>query len=240
MFIDNEKTIRFGQFFQTRCRRRDVRAHDTILNAILNEFRARGYEAIFEWQDKDEDSSYRYDVIAQKGKELHVVEIKDKIDIRNFGQIEAYCLQIKRENPNSKVWLGTDCKNYDRLIQGEIGLMTLRLMKEHKLGVILINPELVWFLESHKDLLDLQERGHICEDCNYCESFQMNNVGRKILIAIEDGCKKVPEFTQTDANTWWEYSTEDVKAIKKEMLDIKKKMGTKTFEEKTGLKIEKG
>jgi hypothetical protein len=116
----------------------------------------------------------------------------------------------------------------------------MRLMKNENLGIILINPELVWFIESHKELLDLQERGHICEGCNYCDGFQMNNVARKILVTIEEGCKKIPKLTQLDADTWYDITPNNFIEIKKEMLAIKKKMGTKTFEEKTSLKIEKG
>src|SRR3989304_2805886 len=108
MIIDNEKTIRFGQFFHTKCRRRYVREHDTIKNAIGAHFQSLGYEVIYEWRDVDEDSSYRYDIIAQKKKELHVVEVKPIIDKRDFGQIEAYIKQVNKENPEAKVWLGTD------------------------------------------------------------------------------------------------------------------------------------
>lgn len=239
MYIGNEKTIRFGQFFQSNCKRKSVRAHDTIQNAIGAEFQSRGYEVVYEWKDVDEDSSYRYDLIAQNKKELNVVEVKDIIDIRNFGQIEAYCLQVKKENPKAKVWLGTDCMNYDNLVQGEVGQMLERLIKNENLGVILINPQLVWMLPTHEDLIHLQEKGHICEDCSYCNGFQINGVGRKILEAIETGSKKMPKIAESDFDEWFEFSTEQFKEIKKEFLDIKKKVGTKEFETTTGLRIEK-
>ncbi len=240
MYIDNERTIRFGQFFVSKCRRRYVREHDTIKNAIGTHLQSLGYDVVYEWRDVDEDSSYRYDIIAQKKKELFVVEVKPFIDKKDFGQIQAYIYQVKKENPEAKIWLGTDCLLFNELIRGEIGEMTKEWMKEDNMGIILINPKLIWMLQTHKDLLDVQEREHLCEDCNYCDGFQMNNVARKILVAIEEGCKKTPRFTQNDTDTWYDIPTDNFKTIKKEMLDIKKKMGTKIFEEKTGLRIEKG
>ncbi len=239
MIIDNERTIRFGQFFHSKCRRRSVRAHDTIKNAIGSHLQSRGFDVVYEWRDIDEDSSYRYDIIAQRKEELWVVEVKPFIDKRDFGQIQAYIKQVNKENPNAKVWLGTDCLQFDELIRGEIGEMTKEWMKEDKMGIILINPELIWMLPTHKDLLDIQERGHLCEDCNYCDGFQMNNVARKLLVTIEQGITKIPKITQDDTDILYDIPKENFKDIKKEMIEIKKKMGSKLFEEKTGLKIEK-
>jgi hypothetical protein len=237
MYVDNEETIRFGQLFRSKCRRRYVREHDTIKKAIGAHLQSLGYEVVYEWRDVDEDSSYRYDIIAQKKKALWVVEVKPFIDKKDFGQIQAYINQVKKENPEAKIWLGTDCLQFDELIQGE---MTKEWMEEDSMGIILINPELIWILPKHKDLLDVQERGHLCEDCGYCDGFRMNNIARKILVAIEEGCKKTPRFTQTDADTEYELSSANFKDIKKEMIAIKKNIGAKSFEEKTGLKIEKG
>jgi len=238
MIICNEKTIRFGQFFQTKCRRRHVRSHGTIQNSIGKHLQSLGFEVVYEFQDVDEDSSYRYDIIAQKGKELWIIEVKDILNIRNFGQIEAYCLQAKKENPNAKVWLGTDCLNYFALVEGEIGQMVERLMKQDDLGIILINPELVWILPAHNDLLNIEEKGHLCESCQYCDGFTTNGACRNFLITVEQGCKKNPKMTKTDANTIFEYSVENFKFIKKEFLEIKRKMGKGIFEKKSGIKLE--
>lgn len=238
MIIDNDKTIRFGQFFHTNCKRRYVRAHNTIQNSIGQHLQSEGFEVVYEWKDEDEDSSYRYDIIAQKKKELWVVEVKDVLDIRNFGQVYAYILQIKKENPTSKVWLGTDCKNYWELIEGEIGQMTENLMKKEDLGIILINTELIWTLPTHSDLLNIQEKGHLCEDCGYCKRLWINGAAYKILSAVEEG-KNIPsKITEKDEESVYEYSQEEFKDILKDFRKIKTKMGKAKFESTTGIKLE--
>ncbi|MFA5796633.1 MAG: hypothetical protein WC916_01180 [Candidatus Woesearchaeota archaeon] len=238
MIIDNEETVRFGQFFDTECRRRYVRAHNTIQNSIGEHLQSEGFEVVYEWKDEDEDSSYRYDIIAQKKKELWVIEVKDVLDIRNFGQVYAYILQVKKENPTAKVWLGTDCKNYWDLIEGEIGQMTENLMKKEKLGIILINPKLVWILPTHNDLLNIQERGHLCEDCRYCDGFLINGAAYKFLAAIEEGKKTAKKITKADKETDYEFLPEEFKDILKEFRKIKNKMGKNKFESVTGMKLE--
>ncbi len=238
MIIGNEKTIRFGQFFDTKCRYKSPRAHNAIQNSIGKYLQELGFEVVYEWQDVDEDSSYRYDIIAQKKKDLWVVEIKDILDIRNFGQIEAYCLQMKKENPDAKVWLGTDYCNYWELIEGEIGEMVERLMKKQNMGVILHNPKQIWIVPTHNDLLNIEEKGHLCENCDYCDEFTMTGAARKLLLYVEQGCKKFPKITSADQEKEYTLSKKDFKAIKKEFIEIKKKMGKNKFEEKCGIKLE--
>lgn len=238
MIINNEKTIRFGQFFESKCNRRYVREHDTIKNAIANHFMSLCFQVVTEGKDIDEDSSYRYDVIAQNKKELHVIEIKPIIDKRDFGQIHAYINQINKENPNAKVWLATDCLQFDSLIRGEIGEMVKEWMKENNMGIILCNPELIWLIPTFNDLLNIQERGHLCETCNYCKGFTMNGACRKLLVYVEEGLKKPLKIINTDYDEVYEFEKDIVKQVKKEFLQIKKQIGKKTFEEQTGIRIE--
>lgn len=232
------ETVRFGQLFNKQCRRGYVRAHDTIQNAVGGYLQSLGFEVVYEWKDEDADSSYRYDIIAQLKDELWVVEIKDVIDIRNFGQLEAYCLQLKKENPKAKVWLGTDCLNYWDLTNGETGQMTERLMKKEKMGVILINPKRVWNCPTHNELLNIEEKGHLCEDCPYCKGFVMSGAVRKILLAVESGYSKGPRITKNDYNETYVLDMDAFKSVKKECVELKKSLGKREFENKTEIKLE--
>lgn len=235
MLIDNDELVRFGQLFRKKCRRRYIREHDAIQNNIGAELRKGGFRIGYEIKDERGSSRYRYDLVAATDTDLWVIEVKSEINIRDFGQIEAYARKLKGEFDHAKVWLGTDCLNYWTLMEGEIGEMTRCLMKDLNVGIILINPKGIWTPRNYSDLLAIEEKGHLCENCHYCDGFEMNGVAQEILLAIEQR-RAVPDHVNPEFQLY-KGSLEVYKEVKKTVLDTKRFFGEKEFERRYGLKI---
>jgi len=122
-----------------------------------------------EFWEQDMDSTYRYDIVAEKDGEFNAVEVKTEITTKDFGQLWSYMLQFKKSHPGSKYYLGTDCLNYWVLKTGEIGEMLARLMMDEGLGVILVNPKRYWIFNDHESFITAEDKGPLCINCEYCD-----------------------------------------------------------------------
>lgn len=161
--------ISFGDLFLVKCKRRYIRNHTPIRNDIAGIFGWHGWDVSLEFWEQDMDSTYRYDIVAEKDGEFNAVEVKTEISTEDFGQLWSYMLQFKKSHPGSKYYLGTDCLNYWVLKTGELGEMLAKLMVDEGLGVILVNPKRCWVFNDYESFITVEDKSPLCSDCKYCD-----------------------------------------------------------------------
>ena len=59
----------------------------------------------------DLDSSYRFDIMAQKEKNTIVIEVKPEITTRDLGQVLGYVYDVRKKYTTSRFFIGTDILN---------------------------------------------------------------------------------------------------------------------------------
>lgn len=189
MLTYRDGTVPFGALFNTQCRKK-LLWHNQIQNLIAEYLVGDGWNAKVEHVVKDEDSSYRFDVFAKKGKVNVVVEVKSELNVRDFGQIEAYILDVRKKFKQYKVYLGTDALNYEELIKGEKAELLLNLMNNYGLGLILVNPKQFWFFDAAEDLFNIEVFGDLHKDCEYCDGYFITKEGFEYVRKMVKGLKK--------------------------------------------------
>lgn len=111
-----------------------------------------GYEVPFEeggWSPE----RMVFDIVAQKGRQVRVIEVKDEVKTRDLGQVAGYIDALKLSGQRAKVYLGTDLLNYDELLEGTIGQMTRDLMQRQAMGVILADKYLLVYFHTYSQLV---------------------------------------------------------------------------------------
>jgi hypothetical protein len=123
-------------------------AHSTLCKSIGNYFGLLDWEYGFEIPLGDLDSSYRFDMMAQKGARNIIVEVKPEITTRDLGQVIGYMFDVNKKFKKGRMFLGTDILNLPVVING--GEITEILVDNarHGLGVILADKEQAWLIPA--------------------------------------------------------------------------------------------
>jgi len=124
-------------------------AHSTLTNVIGNYFDLIGWKYGFEVPQGDLDSSYRFDIMAQKEKNTIVVEVKSKITTRDLGQVLGYVFDVRKKYPTSRFFIGTDILNLSLFgNDGEIKDIIIDSAKNLNVGVIFATKDLAWLVPA--------------------------------------------------------------------------------------------
>jgi len=94
-----------------------------------------------------------FDVVAERGKKVIVVEIKDTISSRDLGQIHGYADTLQINKFRAQLFLGTDVLNYDELINGTTGEMIKELMERENVGIILADKYFMILCQTYNQLV---------------------------------------------------------------------------------------
>lgn len=133
----------------TQQSKRYLYAHSTLQTVIGNYFGLLEWKYGFEIPHGDLDSNYRFDIMAQKGKNTIVVEVKSEVNPRELGQVIAYVYDVSKKYKKSRVFLGTDILNLDILIKdGEIKDIILDYAKNYRLGLIFATTVQAWIVPA--------------------------------------------------------------------------------------------
>jgi len=211
----------FGDLFLIKCRRRYIRNHNSIQNDIASIFEWYGWNVSLEFWEQDMDSTYRYDIVAEKNGEFNAVEVKTEITTKDFGQLWSYILQFKKLHPGSKYYLGTDCLNYWVLKTGEIGEMLARLMMDEGLEVILVNPKRYWIFNDHESFITAEDEGPLCCICEYCDEMMIP----PSMIAILKNY--IPELARDDLKFGAIVEPSEIEEIRRALLKVKEEIRVK-------------
>lgn len=123
-------------------------AHSTLQNTIGNYFGILGWDYGFEIPHGDLDSSYRFDIMAQKGAKMIIVEVKPAVTTRDLGQVLGYLYDVAKKYKKSRVFLGTDILNLPICIgEGEVADIILN-NAGNGLGIIFATKEDVWIVPA--------------------------------------------------------------------------------------------
>ena len=129
--------------------RKYLLGHPTIQSAIGRNFEILGWQVKYEVPFADFDSNYRFDIVAQKGENAIVVEVKPEVTKQDIGQIFAYVLDVKKKIPHGRVFLGIDILNlYNVFEQGEVRDMIMDISNRYGLGIILADTQNAWILPA--------------------------------------------------------------------------------------------
>lgn len=124
-------------------------AHSLLCGTISLYFGALGWDYALEIPSGDTQSSYRFDVMAQKGENTIIVEVKPDLTIQDFGQILGYILHVKRRFNKVRFFVGTNIENISYLLGGgEITDALVDFAKNHKLGIIFACQNQVWIVPA--------------------------------------------------------------------------------------------
>ena len=125
---------------------RNLLAHYTITKSIANYFYLLDWDYGFEIPIADLDSNYRFDLMAQKGAKVIVVEVKPKVTTRDLGQVLGYLFDVKKKAKKSRVFLGTDILNFYTIVDGGEITDIITDNAKHGLGVIFADKEQAWII----------------------------------------------------------------------------------------------
>lgn len=142
-------------------RRRNILLyHDSLQNTIGMFLQLSGHAVQYEVPFESGGERVIFDIVAQRGKEELVVEVKDEITSRDMGQVYGYAdiLQLAREK--AKVYLGTDVLNYERVLLGMTGEMMKELMEREHLRLILADKYFLIICDNYNQLV-LTEMPHL-------------------------------------------------------------------------------
>jgi len=129
--------------------KRYLYAHSTLMNVIGNYFYLIGWKYGFEVPQGDLDSSYRFDIMAQKEKNTIVVEVKPEITTRDLGQVLGYVYDVRKKYPTSRFFIGTDILNLPLLgNDGEIKEIIIDSAKNLNVGVIFATKDHAWLVPA--------------------------------------------------------------------------------------------
>lgn len=124
-------------------------AHSTIQNVIGTYFGLLNWKYGFEIPHADLDSNYRFDIVAQNGDNIIIVEVKPEVNPRELGQVIAYLYDVTKDYKQSRFYLGTDILNFDIIIKsGEIKDIILDYVKNYKLGLIFATTKQAWVVPA--------------------------------------------------------------------------------------------
>lgn len=138
--------------------RRYLRTHSSIVNDIVEFFELMEWDVGTEIPIGDLDSSYRFDVMVEKGKNTIIVEVKPEITTREMGQVIGYIHDIEKKSKNARVFLGTDLFNYDTVFgEGEVGDIVFEHARNHELGIILINKDNTFLIPAELIIANFQK-----------------------------------------------------------------------------------
>ena len=124
-------------------------AHSTLAGSVGRYFALLGWDVGFELPFADFDSSYRFDVVAQKTDRTIVVEVKPEVTTKAFGQVLGYVFDVEKKLKRARVLLATDISNLPVIINGgEITDMIVDNAKRHGLGVMLADKQDTWLIPA--------------------------------------------------------------------------------------------
>jgi hypothetical protein len=124
-------------------------AHSTLAIAVGRYFDLLGWDVGFELPFADFDSSYRFDVVAQKTGRTVVIEVKPEVTTKALGQVLGYVFDVEKKLKRARVLLATDILNFPVVITGgEITDIIVDNAERHGLGVMLADKKDAWLIPA--------------------------------------------------------------------------------------------
>lgn len=124
-------------------------AHSTLAVAVGRYFDLLGWDVGFELPFADFDSSYRFDVVAQKTGRTVVIEVKPEVTTKALGQVLGYVFDVEKKLKRARVLLATDILNFPVVIAGgEITDIIVDNAERHGLGVMLADKKDAWLIPA--------------------------------------------------------------------------------------------
>ena len=126
--------------------------HNTLQNEAGIWLQSFGWDVEYEVpfsQGGFSNEKVRFDIVAERKKELWVIEIKDELTHRDTGQVHVYANYLQSRKQKGKVWLGIDLLAFDELLRNEPLVEAVgELMNEEDIGLMLIDKHVIVFLHN--------------------------------------------------------------------------------------------
>ena len=124
-------------------------AHSTLAVAVGRYFDLLGWDVGFELPFADFDSSYRFDVVAQKTGRTVVVGVKPEVSTKALGQVLGYVFDVEKKLKRARVLLATDIANFPAIMSGgEITGIIVDNAERHGLGVMFADKKDAWLIPA--------------------------------------------------------------------------------------------
>lgn len=78
----------------------------------------------------------RFDIVAEKNSKIVIVEVKDIIDKRDFGQLNFYTNILEANSVKAKVYLGLDILSLPSFLDPTMHEELIETMEREKIGVM--------------------------------------------------------------------------------------------------------
>ncbi len=96
----------------------------------------------------------RFDLIAQKKKEVLIIEVKDILNKRDFGQVNYYSNMLEKTKLKAKLFLAVDFLNLFSAINNETaeGEIVKEIMERENVGLMFIDKEVIIICDNYEQL----------------------------------------------------------------------------------------
>lgn len=131
--------------------------HNRIQTETASWFESWGYEVGFEiplHMGTFNHEQVRFDLIAQRGKELIVIEVKDIFNKRDFGQVNYYSNMLEKTKLKAKLFLAVDFLNLFDAIDNQTaeGEIVKEIMERENVGLMFIDKEIIIICDNYEQL----------------------------------------------------------------------------------------
>ncbi|MFA5797126.1 MAG: element excision factor XisH family protein [Candidatus Woesearchaeota archaeon] len=134
-----------------------VYTHNRIMQETSAWFEYWGYDVAVEVpfsMGKFDAETVRFDLVAQKGKELVVIEVKDMMNKRDFGQLNYYADMLQKTKTKAKLYLAIDFLEIDDAMDDEtaMGEMVKEIMEREHIGLIFVDKIICVICDNYEQL----------------------------------------------------------------------------------------
>lgn len=97
----------------------------------------------------------RFDLVADKGKTTWIIEVKDIMNKRDFGQINYYADMLQKTKTKAKLFLALDFLGLDDAMDGEtvMGDLVKEIMEREQVGLMFIDKEIILICHNYDQLM---------------------------------------------------------------------------------------
>ncbi|MFH0906035.1 MAG: hypothetical protein V1824_01710 [archaeon] len=100
----------------------------------------------------------RFDLVAEKKKDLCIIEVKDLMNKQDFGQLNYYSDMIQKSKIKAKLFLALDFLQLDEAMNDEtaMGELVKETMEREGVGMIFVDKNIIIICDTYEQLMLLE------------------------------------------------------------------------------------
>jgi len=130
--------------------------HNRIQRIVGAFYELRGWDVYYEVPFSSggyQPRSVRFDLVADKGKKQVVIEVKDWLDKRDFGQVNYYSNILENNKIKAKLYLATDFISAHNIFDPAMADEIEEIMTRENVGLIFADKRLLVIFDNVQQLI---------------------------------------------------------------------------------------